>query len=124
MESDGRKWRRWLPTNQTATILGFATAVGTSLWSQSEVSRGHRAEPSTVTKAVAANIAQASIGVRDTNARLTEAASAPQEVTNDVGVVKSTVGELIVGSELVQISAGRWSGLANERKQRAAHVRL
>jgi len=81
-------------------------------------------EQSAVTKDVAANVAQASIGVHDANAKLAEAASVAHEVANDIGVVKSTVGDLIGGSELVQASAGQLSSLANQLRQRVAHFRI
>ena len=81
-------------------------------------------EQSTVTRDVATNIARASSGVREANVKLVESTTVVQGIANDIGVVKSTVSELVGGSELVQASAAQLTTLANQLRERVAHFKV
>jgi methyl-accepting chemotaxis protein len=81
-------------------------------------------EQSSVTKDVANNVAQASAGVKEANERVSATASAAQRIATDIAVVKSTMAELVGGSEMVQASAGQLTEVANQLKERVAHFKV
>jgi methyl-accepting chemotaxis protein len=100
-----------------ALVIGEVGSIVSSIAASIE-------EQSTVTKDVATNIARANSGVRQANAKLAESASVAQGIANDIGVVKSTIGELVGGSEIVQASAGQLTILANQLRERVAHFKV
>lgn len=71
-------------------------------------------EQATVTRDVAANIAQASAGVQDANERVGQTASVSKMIAEDIAGVSATAAEIRVGGEQVQSSS---AGLARAAAQ-------
>ncbi len=69
-------------------------------------------EQATVTRGVAANIAQASGGVEDANDRVAQTAMASMSIARDIASVDTAAGEIRSGGEQVQASAAELSSLA------------
>jgi len=81
-------------------------------------------EQATVTKDVAANIAQASTGVREANQHVSETAEVSKTIAKDIGLVNSAVGEIRQGGEQVQVSAGELSKLAEQLRAQVAQFKM
>ena len=99
-----------------AHVIGDVGDIITSIASAIE-------EQSTVTKDVSRNVAEASSGVRNANDRFAESVTAAKGIARDIDVVKSTVVDMVGGSELVRASASQLTDLAGQLKQRVAHFR-
>ena len=74
-------------------------------------------QQSGVTKDVASNISQASVGVNDANRRITETATASTSMAKELVVMKSAVSDIRSGGEQVQKSAGDLAQLSEELKK-------
>jgi methyl-accepting chemotaxis protein len=74
-------------------------------------------EQSVVTRDVASNIAQASMGVRDSNERVSQTATVSHSIAQDIAQVNMTIGEIGRGGEQVQTSASELSMLAEQLKE-------
>ena len=77
-----------------------------------------------MTKDVAANIAQASGGVRDANQRVSHTAEVSKSIARDIAGVNSAVTEIRHGGEQVQISAAELSKLAEQLGAQVAQFRV
>ena len=69
-------------------------------------------EQAAVTRDVASNIAQASVGVREANQRVSETAEASRNIAQDIAGVNRAVADIREGGEQVQASAAELSKLA------------
>ena len=74
-------------------------------------------EQSVVTRDVAANISQASLGVSDSNEGVAQTATVSQSIAQEIADVNATIEEIGGGGERVQTSAGELSTLANQLEQ-------
>jgi methyl-accepting chemotaxis protein len=74
-------------------------------------------EQSAVTRDVASNIAQASVGVQDSNERVAQTATVSHSIAQDIAAVNVTVSEIAYGGEQVQASAAELSRLAEQLKE-------
>ncbi len=73
-------------------------------------------QQASVTRDVAANIAQASLGVQDANARVAQIANVSRGIAQDIVVVDAAVNEIRASGEQVQVSASQLSQLAEQLK--------
>jgi len=73
-------------------------------------------EQATVTKDVAGNIAQASMGVRDANEQIAQTAEVSRSIACDIAGINGAVTDLRRGGEQVQVSAAELSKLAEQLK--------
>jgi methyl-accepting chemotaxis protein len=71
-------------------------------------------EQATVTKEVAQNIAQASIGMGDANERVSQTASVSKSIAQDVAAVNSAANDIRQGGDQVQASVVELSTLAEQ----------
>jgi methyl-accepting chemotaxis protein len=71
-------------------------------------------EQAAVTRDVAGNIAQASLGVKEANERVAQTASVSQSIAHDISGVNTAVGEIRQGGEQVQASAAELSRLSEQ----------
>jgi len=71
-------------------------------------------EQSAVTRDVASNIAQASMGVKDSNERVSQTATVSQSIAQDIAQVNATISDINRNEEQVQLSAGGLSALAEQ----------
>jgi hypothetical protein len=71
-------------------------------------------QQATVTKDVAANIAQASAGVVEANQRVAETATVSKTIARDIAGLSAAVAEIRHGGQQVQNSATDLSGLADQ----------
>ncbi|HEY1310433.1 MAG TPA: methyl-accepting chemotaxis protein, partial [Pseudolabrys sp.] len=69
-------------------------------------------EQAAVTKDVAGNIAQASVGVRDANERVSHTAQVSRSIAQDIAGVNASVADMRHGGEQVEASAAELSRLA------------
>jgi methyl-accepting chemotaxis protein len=69
-------------------------------------------EQSTATKDIARNIAEASLGVSDANARVSQTSQVSREIAQDIVGVDRSAREMAGGSDLVRTSAGELSAVA------------
>ena len=65
-----------------------------------------------MTKDIARNIAEASIGVRDANLRVSESSQATQEIAKEIVVVDRAAGQMAEGSGQVRTSVSELSRVA------------
>jgi len=73
-------------------------------------------EQSSVTREVATNINQATLGVQDASERSSEMSGVSREIAQDVTAVDSITGDIRSGGEQVQASAEELSKLAEQLK--------
>jgi methyl-accepting chemotaxis protein len=73
-------------------------------------------EQATVTKDVAGNVAQASMGVRDANESIAQTAAVSLTIARDIAGINGAVTDLRHGGEQVQVSAAELSKLAEQLK--------
>jgi len=73
-------------------------------------------EQSSVTKAVAGNIAQASLGVKDANVRIAQTATVSKSMAGDLAGVNAAVGDIRQGGENVLTSTVELSKVAEQLK--------
>ncbi len=73
-------------------------------------------EQSSVTKAVAGNIAQASLGVKDANVRIAQTAGVSKSMAHDLAGVNAAVADIRQGGENVQTSTVELSRVAEQLK--------
>jgi len=81
-------------------------------------------EQATVTRDVAGNIAQASVGVRDALERVTQTAEVSRTIARDIAGVNAAVTDIREGGEQVQSSALDLSKLAEELGAQVAQFRM
>lgn len=81
-------------------------------------------EQSKVTREVADNIAQASMGVRDSNERVAQTAMVSQSIAQDIALVNATIAEIGDGGEQIQISSSELSRLAERLKALVERFRI
>jgi methyl-accepting chemotaxis protein len=81
-------------------------------------------EQATVTKDVAGNIAQASIGVREANEHVSQTATVSQGIAHDISGLTMTVTEMRRGGEQVQSSATELSVLAERLGSQVAQFKM
>jgi methyl-accepting chemotaxis protein len=81
-------------------------------------------EQATVTRDISSNIAQASAGVRDANARVSEASQATVAIAREIVTVDKAAGEWAEGSEQVRSSAHDLSRVAEELQTAVARFRV
>jgi methyl-accepting chemotaxis protein len=81
-------------------------------------------EQATVTKDVAGNIAQASVGVRKANAHVSHSAESTQNIARDISDLNSAVAGIRRGGEQVQVSSVDLSKLAKQLGAQVAHFRV
>jgi methyl-accepting chemotaxis protein len=81
-------------------------------------------EQATVTRDVAGNIAQASMGVREANERVSQTAQVSRGIAEDIAGVNHAVAEIQEGGEQVQASAAELSKLAEELGAQVAKFRV
>lgn len=73
-------------------------------------------EQATVTREMASNISQASLGVKDSNERVAQTANVTTVIAQDISDVSATVKEIAQGGKQVQQSAEELSKLAENLK--------
>jgi methyl-accepting chemotaxis protein len=83
----------------SGTVAGITTAIE---------------QQATVTKEAAANIAQASEGVKDTNQRVVETATVSGSIAQDIAALNTTVNGVREDGQQVQTSANELARLADE----------
>ncbi len=66
-----------------------------------------------MTRDVASNIAQASMGVTASNEQVAQAATMAQSIAKDIALVNATIGELSAGGQQIQSRAFELSNLAD-----------
>ena len=81
-------------------------------------------EQATVTRDVAGNIAQASIGVQEANERVSQTAEVSRSIARDIAGVNAAVTEIRQGGEQVQASTLDLSKLAEELGAQVAQFRV
>ena len=81
-------------------------------------------EQATVTKDVAGNIAQASVGVREANQRVSQTAEVSRSIAEDIAGVNVAVVDIRHGGEQVRISAEELSKLAQELGAQVSRFKL
>jgi methyl-accepting chemotaxis protein len=81
-------------------------------------------EQATVTKDVAGNIAQASIGVRDADTQITQTAEVSRNIARDISEVNAAITGIREGGEQVQASADDLSTLAEKLGAQVAQFRI
>jgi methyl-accepting chemotaxis protein len=81
-------------------------------------------EQAVVTKDVAGNIAQASAGVEDANARVSETAEVSHSIARDIAGMNAAVSGMREGGEQVEASAAELSKLAEELRVQVAQFRM
>jgi methyl-accepting chemotaxis protein len=81
-------------------------------------------EQATVTRDVAGNIAQASVGVQEANERVSQTAEVSKSIARDIAGVNAAVTEIRQGGEQVQASALDLSSLAEELGAQVAQFRM
>ncbi len=81
-------------------------------------------EQATVTKDVAGNIAQASMGVKDANESVAQTAEVSKTIARDIAGINGAVTDLRRGGEQVQVSAAELSKLAEQLKVRVNQFRV
>ena len=81
-------------------------------------------EQSSVTKAVAGNIAQASIGVKDANVRIAQTASVSKSMAHDLTGVNTAVEEVRQGGEHVRTSTLELSKVAEQLTATAGQFKV
>jgi methyl-accepting chemotaxis protein len=89
--------RAWIVMEVSAIVTSIALAIE---------------EQSTATKDIARNIAVASIGVNDANARVAESSHVSREIAKDIVSVDQPAREMASGSDCVRTSAGELSSVA------------
>jgi methyl-accepting chemotaxis protein len=118
-------------------IAGIQTSTGSAIGNIENISEviGHVGdivttiaaaieEQSVVTRDVASNIAQASMGVRDSNEAISQTATVSQSIAQDIAHVNITIDEISSGGELVQDSAARLSTLAEQLTELVGRFRV
>ena len=81
-------------------------------------------EQATVTRDVAGNIAQASVGVREANDRVSHTAQVSRSIAENIAGVNSSVSDIRRGGEQVQASAAELSKLAEQLDAQVAQFRM
>jgi len=81
-------------------------------------------EQATVTKDVAGNIAQASVGVRDASERVAQTAEVSKSIARDIAGVNAGVIEIRQGGEKVQANAAELSRLAEQLGAQVSRFRV
>ncbi len=81
-------------------------------------------EQATVTKDVAGNVAQASMGARDTNELVSQTATVSQAIAQDIAAVNMAVGDIRQGGEQVQASAAELSKQSEQLKALAMRIEV
>ncbi len=81
-------------------------------------------EQATVTRDVAGNIAQASLGVQAANENVAQTASVSRSMAQDIASVDAAAGEIRSGGEQVQASALELSNLAEQLKSMAGQFKV
>jgi len=81
-------------------------------------------EQATVTRDVAGNIAQASVGVREANERVSHTAEVSRSIAHDIAGVNSSVVDIRQGGEQVQVSAAELSKLAEHLGAQVAQFKI
>jgi methyl-accepting chemotaxis protein len=77
-----------------------------------------------VTKDVAGNIAQASVGVREANEHVSQTANVSQSIARDISGLTGAVNDMRRGGEQVQSSATELSVLAERLGSQVAQFRM
>jgi len=73
---------------------------------------------------VAGNIAQASVGVREANDRVSHTAQVSRSIAENIAGVNSSVSDIRRGGEQVQASAAELSKLAEQLDAQVAQFRM
>jgi creatinine amidohydrolase/Fe(II)-dependent formamide hydrolase-like protein len=81
-------------------------------------------EQSVVTRDVASNIAQASMGVKDSNDRVAQTATVSQSIAEDIAHVNMALGEISRGGEQVQSSSAELADLASQLREMVGRFRV
>ena len=81
-------------------------------------------EQATVTKDIAANIAQATVGVQDANQRVNQTATVSQTVARDISAVNAAAVEMSDASSQVNSSASELSKMAEQLRQTVAKFKI
>ena len=81
-------------------------------------------EQSSVTKAVAGNIAQASLGVKDANVRIAQTASVSKSMASDLAAVNAAVADVRQGGENVRTSTVELSKVCEQLKTTAGQFKV
>ena len=81
-------------------------------------------EQSVVTRDVASNVAQASLGVKDSNDRVSQTATVSQSIAEDIAQVNAAIAEVRRGGEQVQSSASDLSDLAEQLREMVDRFRI
>ena len=81
-------------------------------------------EQSSVTKAVAGNIAQASLGVKDANVRIAQTASVSKSMAGDLADVSAAVADVRQGGENVRVSTEELSKVAERLNTTARQFKV
>ena len=81
-------------------------------------------EQSVVTRDVASNIAQASLGVKDSNDRVAQTATVSQSIAEDIAQVNATIVEIRRGGEQVQASSSDLSDLAGQLRDMVGRFKI
>ena len=92
---------------QITAVIGDVSEIVSSIAAAIE-------EQATVTRDVAGNIAQASIGVRESDQRISQTANVSRSIARDIAAVNAAVTGIRQGGEQVQSSALDLSMLADE----------
>jgi methyl-accepting chemotaxis protein len=80
-------------------------------------------EQATVTRDIAGNISQATLGVKDANQRVTQNAIVTKSVTQEIAAVNSATGEIDAAAGRVNTSAKELSRMASNLKETVGNFR-
>lgn len=80
-------------------------------------------EQAAVTRDVAGNIAQASAGIQEANARVSQTASVSRTMAKDIAAVNTSAEDIRSGGDAVRLQAGDLSRLAAELKGRVGQFK-
>ncbi|MBZ5728842.1 MAG: MCP four helix bundle domain-containing protein [Acidobacteriia bacterium] len=81
-------------------------------------------EQATVTKDIARNIAEATMGVGDANTRVSQTSQASAAVAQEIAVVDRVAGEMATGSDQVRTSAAELSKVAEQLQSTIARFHV
>jgi methyl-accepting chemotaxis protein len=81
-------------------------------------------EQATVTKDIARNIAEATVGVKDANLRVSETSQATRDIAKEIVGVDEVAGQMASGSDNVRTSAGDLSRMAEQLQSMMSRFHL
>ena len=90
-------------------VVGIAAAIG---------------EQSSVTKSVADNVAQASLGVREANVRIAQTATVSKSMASDIAGINEAVAGVRQGGENVEASTRELSKVADQIKSAVGQFKV